>query len=157
MVKISSSKLEEEIKKIISRLEDLQEVSKRIEKLGSRLAKAIEHSIDEATRSKKRITFEIPITNSLFAEIKTSPAVFAIHISGENPRPPPPWRCLPGCDWSFRTFHVLKIFVENFDNFFQNLVRFRTECEKENKEAKEVLEKLEKLFAPLLITSSMKS
>ena len=157
MVKISSSTFEEEIKKIISELEDLREVAERIEAFSSRLKKTIERAIEEAARSKNRLTFEIPITDELYAEFKTSPAVFGIFLKGNWQKAPLVWQCLPNSEWSFRTFCVMKLFIENFEIFFRNLVEFRSQCEEANKEAKQVLNKLEELFAPLLIASSMKS
>lgn len=157
MVKTEGSKLEEEIKKIISELEDLREASEQIEQFYSRLCKVVERAIDEATRSGKRLAFKIPVTSRLSVEIKTHPSVFAISSLVPPPEPPAPWKSLPGYEWSFRKIYELQIFIANFDNFLQNLAKFKTECEKQNKEAKQLLEKLEKLFAPLLITSSMKS
>lgn len=157
MVKISSSTFEEEIKKIILELEDLRKVAKQIEQFYSRLCKAVEQAIDEATQSDKRFSFEIPVTSRLSVEIKTHPATFAISLLIDPPKPPAPWKSCPGCDWAFRTFYELQIFVANFDNFLRNLTKFRSECETANKEAKELLDRLEKLFSPLLIASSMKS
>jgi len=157
LVKISSSKFEEEIKKIISELEDLREASEQIEQFYSRLCKVVEQAIDEATRSGKRLSFKIPVTSRLSVEIKTHPSVFTISSLVPPPEPSAPWKSLPGYEWTFRKFYELQVFVANFDNFLQNLAKFKAECKKENKEAKQLLERLEKLFAPLLITASMKS